>query len=120
MVVIGIDDIWAEDEKTTSDRIILEMATRAEHFQPAVIVDELLAEIGGGIGLAPVEVATAISKQTSEWTSTVSCNRRRTGDMGEARQATRREFSPRHGPIYVGCEAPRHFLAEAGQKASYA
>ena len=66
MVVIGIVDIWAEDEKTTGDRVILEMATRAEHFQPAVIVDELLAEIGGGVGLAPVEVATAIGKQTSE------------------------------------------------------
>ena len=120
MVMIRVFDAGAKDQKTAGDHVIGEMAARAEHFQPAVIVDELFAEIGCGVGLAPVEVVAALGKETGERTACLRQCRQHAVEMDEARQAARRELSRRHRPIDAFDKAPRRLSAEAGEEALHA
>ncbi len=47
----------AEDQEARRDLVVDEVAARAEKLQPAIVVDEFLAEIGRGVGLPPAQVA---------------------------------------------------------------
>ena len=96
------------------------MAARAEHFQPAVIVDELLAEIGCGVSLAPVQLKGMVAKETGKRPAFVVGNLGGTVEMDEAWKAAGHELSRRHRPIYAVDKAPRRLSAEAGEEALHA
>ena len=93
MVMVGIDDVRAEDRKPAGDLVVGEMAARAEHLQPAVIVDEVLAEIGGGVGLAPAEIAARA--RASNASSRRSRRRRRSARRGRDGRGTARPLRRR-------------------------
>lgn len=61
--MVGIFDPRPEDEEAGRNLVVVEMPARAEQLDPAVVVDEMLAEIGGGVGLPPAELASVPGKQ---------------------------------------------------------
>ena len=117
MMVVGIDDVGAEDQETRRDLVVGEMAARAEQLQPAVIVDEVLAEIGGGVGLAPAQLVATLAPADS----TSGCSRRRRDlggavEMARGRQARCGSSARcRHGPVDPGrrSRAPAHRRADS-------
>jgi hypothetical protein len=114
--MVGIVDTGAKDQEPASDLAIIEMAARAEHLQPAVIVDELLAEIGCGVSLAPMEVVAALFQQTRQRTGLFPGDGRRAAEMDEARQSARLELSRRHRPVDVSGKAADGLLPETAEE----
>lgn len=63
VVMVGIFDPRPEDQEAGRNRVVVEMPARAEQLDPAVVVDEMLAEIGGCVGLPPAELVPVPGKQ---------------------------------------------------------
>ena len=83
------------------------MAARAEHFQPAVIVDEVLAEIGGRIGLAPAQIAAMARQQLDQRLFAPAARSRRRDRDARGRKGAGLERPLRHGPVDAADEIAR-------------
>ena len=60
VVMVRIDDPRPEHQEPGGDLFVDEMAARSEQLHPAIVVHEVLAEIGDGVGLAPAKHRCAI------------------------------------------------------------
>ncbi|ESY75053.1 hypothetical protein X743_05690 [Mesorhizobium sp. LNHC252B00] len=109
MMVVGIDDVGPKDQQAGGDLVIGEVASRAEHFEPAVIVDELFSEIRLAVGLPAAEIVPMLGKQPHQ---RLGIRRRQFHDAIEMAQAGKRMRLQRAGG-HVPAD-PRHGIAHQG------
>ena len=66
VMMIGIGHARTENQETRCDDVIGKMPARAEQLHPAVIVQEVLAEIRGRVCLAPTKRVALVGQQADE------------------------------------------------------
>ncbi|ESZ77620.1 hypothetical protein X726_07175 [Mesorhizobium sp. L103C105A0] len=113
VMMVGIGDAGPQDQQSGRDLFIGEMAARAKHLQPAVVLQERFTKIARVVGLPPAQIVTTLRQQLHQRLR----GRRRQFDNAveqtKARQRMRFEHARRHIPADPGHGVPHQRVVHA-------